>query len=56
MICPACDEDIWIENLHDPEPFLCEECGPWIELVLDESTYEVAVKRHLQIVDDRDLD
>ena len=40
MICPACNEYIWVEDLHDTEPFQCEECGAWIELVLDEGTYK----------------
>lgn len=55
MICPACDDAIWVEDSHSTDPFRCEECDTWLALVLDESTYEGAVKRHLQIIDDIDL-
>ena len=52
MYCPACDEFIFIEDLEDTEPFDCPKCHTLIEMVIDEGTYQGAIQRHLQIVDD----
>lgn len=52
MRCPACDEYVPIEDWDDDSPFQCEECGEWIRLVIDESTYKGATDKYLEVVDE----
>lgn len=52
MYCPACDESIYIEGLEVITPFECLKYHTLIEMVVDESTYQGDIQRHLQIVND----
>lgn len=51
MKCPNCEEHFELEDYTDNTPFQCEYCGQCLQLDLDESTYEGAVKTTLVMLD-----
>lgn len=55
MKCPCCDEHFELNDYYDENPFQCDHCNQWLNLDLDESTYEGAVKRTLIVQGKEDL-
>ena len=51
MKCPACDEHIDIEDWYSDAPFECPECGAYLRLIVDESTYKGATDSRLEIAE-----